>query len=227
MVLRADTILQAASARAARYLEDLPARRGPKYRQNCQHISAICSSMLSLRPPRAPTCAAISEEGSIKFLRFPSEQTLHNSYRELVEIWREAYRELNNMGAVRSRLGVTEVNFIRSELAPLDTTTRDNVILLQVLYKEACRRENDLRQFISENIPYRDPGAETIMRSGDLPLAPDLRAELAAWLARLDSGSSGFDVDDLGVRITRRIKPGDLILSRRMVDALKAIAQAK
>lgn len=107
MSSRISLILDAARKRSETFLEMLPPERTEGYRRNCLNIGMTCHQLLSLRPPRAPTSNVVSEEGGVKFARFPRKQTLDNSYASYLAIWREAYDEICNIAALKSNLDPT------------------------------------------------------------------------------------------------------------------------
>jgi len=215
-------ILNAAKARSQTFLESLPPTRTEKFRRNCINIETICVQLLSLRPPREPTSKVVSEEGGIRFARFPRKQTLDNTYASYVSIWREAYDEICNLGVVRSNLDPANLTFTKSDLLVLDEGTRHRVHLLAVLYREAVNRNNALQRLIRTSIPLDEYG-KPMVPTREIYFDPQLKVELARWVGRLENGSSEFDLDEVGLKVSRRSRPGTLILSRSVIDALKVL----
>lgn len=223
MASRAALILAAAAKRSDAHIESLPATRTAKFIQNCRNVTTICMAMLSLRPPREPTSQAVAEEGGLQFPTFPKKQTIDNVYSSLLNIWREAYNELLHPGTLKSKLDPGDVSFVSSELAALDEGTRYRIQMLVVLLREMTNRNNDMAKLIREQIPLDEKG-----RPLQLPgptLAADLRSELASWIGRLDNGTSELDFDEIGARVSRRSRPGNVIFSARLIDALRVIAK--
>lgn len=226
MASRPSLIIAAASSRTRLHIEPLEGK-GPKFHANCRNIAALCEKLLSLRPPRNPTSFAVAEEGGIQFQDFPGKSRLDNAYSALLNIWREAYLELIDPGTLVSKLDPEEVGFKASELATLDAGTRKRVELLVAAFRETVKRCNGLARLIRERMPYEDPGAV----GGEGPprltapkvLPPDLEAELRSWIGRLNNGSPELDLDELGVRVSRRSRPGNVVMSRRLVDAFRAL----
>lgn len=226
MATRSSSIVAAATARSQSYVDSLPLARR-KFGSNCRSISLVCVQLLSLRPPRAPTSSTVSEEGRIHHADFPRKQTLDNTYGEILGIWRQAYAEIMDSGVQRSRLGMTSIEFAPSDLASLDAGTRANVQVLQALLREAQARNNRLSQFIRERVPYDDGEAGNeparALSSQTTLFPPDIRTELIQLIGRLDNGSSQFQLDDAGVKVTRRSPVGTTIMSRLLFDALRAL----
>lgn len=228
MASRSSLLVEAARRRTLDHVEALPAERSLKFRANCRNVAAVCENLFSLRPVRNPTSPAVAEEGGLRFQGFPSKQSLDNRYSAVLAIWREAYAELLDAGPRESKLDPDNVGFVPSELASLDAGTRKRVELLLAMFRETVTRCNNLTRYIGENIPFE---------GGDGPGAParlpparafpaDVSAELRSWIGRLDNGSSEFNSDELGVRVSRRCRPGTIVMSRRLLDALRDMAGA-
>jgi hypothetical protein len=164
----------------------------------------------------------VSEEGGVKFVRFPRKQTLDNAYASYLAIWREAYDEICNLAAVKSNLDPANLSFTRSDLLTLDEGTRHRVQLLVALFREATNRNNDLQKLIRSSAPLDENGQPKLL-SSMVSIDHDAKAELSTWLGRLENGTSQLELDELGVRISRRSRPGTLVLSIKVIDALKAV----
>lgn len=121
----------------------------------------------------------------------------------------------------KSRTPLSQASALRSELQALDEGTRTRVELLVVMFREAVQRSNNLSHYIRQNIPFSD--GQMNPAEAKSALAKDLVAELQHWIACLDNGTSEFDLDDLGVRVSRRSRPGNIVLSKRVLDALRGI----
>lgn len=192
MASRHSLIVVAASSRRQKHLETLEGR-SLKLETNCRNIAALCEKILSLRPPRSSSSAAVAEEGGIRFRDFPSKSRLDNAYSALLKIWREAYLESTDPGTLGSKPDPEAVGFKASERATLDAGTRKRVELLVAAFRETVKRCNGLARLIRERMPYEDPAV-----GGDRPprlvapkvLSPDLEAELRSWIGRLGNGAS-------------------------------------
>ena len=188
---------------------------------------AVCEKLLSLRPPREPTSPTVAEEGAIHFEAFVSKQSLDNRYSALLAIWREAYAEICDAGTLVSKLDPASAGFTPSELSTLDAGTRRRVELLLAMFRETVNRCNGLTKLIADSVPFRAGSAEDGTQAklpGRKVFPMDLALELRTWIGRLDNGEAELELDDLGVRISRRCRPGDVVLSRRLIDALREIS---
>ncbi|MDX8506131.1 hypothetical protein [Mesorhizobium captivum] len=221
MTSRTSLILEAAKKRSETFLDAVGAERTEKFRRNCQNIGSICFQLLSLRQPREPTSIVVAEEGGIKFSRFPRKQTLDNTYAACLAIWREAYDEICNIAAVKSNLDPENLTFTRSELAPLDEGTRNRIDLLLVLFRESTKRNNNLQKLIYNDRPLDENGQPKLLAAPSL--SEDAKEELSAWLGRLQNGTALLELDELGVRVTHKSRPGTLVITTKVIDALKVL----
>jgi len=218
MASRISAILDAAAKRSGLFIDSLGPDR-TKYRRNCVNIGATCKQLLALRPPREPTSRTVSEEGSIKFSGFPKRQTLDNAYASYLAIWREAFDELCDIGATKTNLDPENINFTRSDLASLDEGTRHRIQLLVALFREATNRNNDLQKVIHRNVTLDERGQPKLVAHAPA-VDPEIKSEVTLWLGQLQNGTSPLDLEDLGVRLSRRARPGMLIIPRAVIDAL-------
>jgi len=131
-----------------------------------------------------------------------------------------------SLGVVKSNLDPANLTFAKSDLLTLDEGTRHRVHMLVALYREATNRNNDLQRIIRTSIPLDENGTPQLP-SLKAPLDPQPKTELARWLGRLENGSSEFELDELGVKVSRRSRPGTLIFSRSVIDALKVLVSTE
>jgi len=221
MASRHSIILDAGKKRSDAFIEALKPDR-TKYRRNCLNIGSICRELLALRPPREPTSPTVSEEGGIKFANFPRKQTLDNAYAPYLAIWREAYDEICDLGATKTNLDPDNLRFARSDLASLDEGTRHRIQLLVALFREATNRNNDLQKIIQRSMVLDESGQPKLAVSTP-SIDPETKSEVTLWLGQLQNGTSPLDLDELGVRISNRARPGKLVIPRAVIDALQKL----
>jgi hypothetical protein len=98
--------------------------------------------------------------------------------------------------------------------------------LLVALFREATTRNNDLQKLIRNSVSLDENGQPKLLPS-TVPIDADAKAELSTWLGRLENGTSQLDLDELGVRVSRRSRPGTLIISSKVINALKAMVASQ
>lgn len=173
--------------------------------------------MLGLKTPRAPTASTVAEEGGIQFPDFPSHQSIYNHYDAMLRIWRIAYRDIHNVAFEKARLKLNPIE--EADIAALDSGTRANILRLQGLLNELQHRNNGLKEFIRENVPLKpDPEVDQT----ELVLE-----KLGDWLGQIGSDKSGFLVDDLGIRVSRRTPVGTIVMEKALFDGLQKIVIRK
>lgn len=106
------------------------------------------------------------------------------------------------------------------DLAALDYGTKSRITLMMAVLREQKVENDRLKKLLHDQVPA--PGhQEDVPTQTSLP--PGARAAISGWLAEVEAGVGGLEVDDLGVRITRRAKPNQVIVSAEVIEALRAI----
>lgn len=182
----------------------------PRTAENLERIRAVCQALVQRATPLRPTAKTVSEEGRNRNPTFPAEQTIFNTYPEMVQTWRRAYEDILNIDAP-DPVNLDELEKIDPSLYEVGSRAVIEVLVCQV--REVTRRNNALKQLISESVP---------TPSDDLPSNADgVMSDLSAWLARM--ADSGFDLDDFGLKVTSRVRPGTLVMDAVLFNELKTL----
>jgi len=209
MKSRKGTFLALAEAKSANLLGSLPEGRR-RARVNLEAIWVICRALVQRATPIAPTAKLVSEEGRNRNPEFPSAQTIYNEYREMLAIWRKAYTDILNIDA-RDPISLDQLEKI--DVSELDEGTRFIVDELRQHVRELVQRCNALKQIIAESVP---------MPAGSLTDSSDkVMDELAEWLEDIERGP--FDLDDIGLRVSRRTPPNTVVMHTDLFKALRTI----
>ena len=108
------------------------------------------------------------------------------------------------------------------EVAKIDTSSMDpsigNVVdRLKEIVVELTQRCNVLKQIIDEGVPVSPDDLP------DHPEADDILQRLNSWVEMI--ASSGFQVDALSVKVSRRTPPGTRIMDGPLFNDLKRFAE--
>lgn len=182
----------------------------PRAVQNLQQISAICQAMVQRATPLRPTANAVAEEGRNKNPSFPAAQTLFNVYPEMLQTWRRAHDDILNIDAP-DPIGSSELDKI--DPGKFEPGSRAVVEALVCQVREVTRRNNALKQLISESVP---------TPADDLPPNADRVMEwLSAWLEKM--ADSVFELDDIGLKVSSRCRPGTLVMDAELFNELRTL----
>ncbi len=184
---------------------------GSRRAENLEHIAAICQAFVQRAPPIRPSAKAVSEEGKNKTSLFPAEQTIFNSYPEIIQIWRKAYADIMNIDAPEPIPLEALDEIDPSQFEPGSQAVME-ALICQV--REVTRRNNALKQLISESIP---TPADSI--PGD---AAGTMKRLSGWLSRMLDSS--FSLDDQGLKVTSRSRPGTIVMESELFNELRTLA---
>jgi hypothetical protein len=211
MKSRRSTILSLAANRSERLIEAVSPSR-PRARERLESIHSICALMVSASPSILPTAKLVSEEGRISNRTFPSEQTIHNSYREMLGIWRTAHRDLHLF------------------TIPIDASVEEQLERSAHLFDHgAATVILEARRYIQE-LTRRNNALKSILHH-DVPLSLSQRLEevdnhvncLVEWLHL--AHNSGFIDAASNLRVTRSTPLGTLIMERRVVNAMHGLTE--
>ncbi len=193
------------SAILIREAEDRPRRI-----ENLERITAICQALVQRATPIRPTAKSVAEEGKNKTSLFPAEQTIFNSYPTIIQIWRKAYADILNIDApdpIRPE-ALDEI-----DPSQFESGSRAVMEALICQVREVTRRNNALKQLISESIP---TPADNIPSDADGTMK-----RLAAWIARMVDSS--FDLDGHGLKVTSRSRPGTVVMESELFNELRTL----
>ena len=219
MSRKTDAIVADAMEKSKVLTEAIPHGRGA-HRTNAERIVAVCKDLVCARPVQEPCTPLVTGTGRIRFGKFPAEQSLLNRYGALLRIWRDAYRGIVDVSAPKPPGGGNALAIADEDLAALDYGTRSRITLMMAVLREQKVENDRLKKLLHDQVPA--PG-----HRGDVPtlapLPPGARAAIGGWLAEMEAGIGGLDIDDLGIRISRRARPNQLIVSAEVLEALRAI----
>lgn len=182
----------------------------PRTAENLERIRAVCQALVQRATPIRPTAKLVAEEGKNKTPLFPAAQTIFNSYSGIIEIWRKAYTDIMNIDAPDPiRLEALD------EIDPSQFESGSQAVMEALIcqVREVTRRNNALKQLISESIP---TPADNI--PGD---ADGTMQRLAAWILRMLDSS--FDLDDYGLKVTSRSRPGTVVMESELFNELRTL----
>lgn len=211
---RSRFLINEAESRTQEMLNSVPPSRA-RFRLQVQRIGEVCKLLVSSKPAMPPTASRVAEEGALRFEGFPSEQTLYNSYRELLQIWKAAFDRMMNASKDLAPDAILE-----SELESIDAGTRVQIRHLEEAFKRLTSENRRLRQIVKENVEVR---LDTPDR--DVPLV-EFSEDLRRWLTRLEKNDSVFEIDKAGVKSGRHCRPGTLILPRDLLFALTSLVKS-
>lgn len=182
----------------------------PRAAENLERIRAVCQALVQRATPLRPTARTVSEEGRNRSPSFPAGQTIFNTYPEMIQTWRRAYEDILNIDAPDpvDLDGLEKIDPGRYEVG-----SRVVIEALVCQVREVTRRNNALKQLISECVP---------TPADDLPAKADgVMSALSDWLGRMTE--SGFDLDDFGLKVTSRVRPGTLIMEAELFNELRTL----
>jgi hypothetical protein len=208
MPSRIGSIIVIADTKSKAMLDAFP--DGSKMKSNNEAIIDICRALVSRRTPLLPTAKLVSEEGGKTNPHFPLERTIFNSYNKAIRIWKKAYYDVMNINA-DSPLAVNDVE--RIDTSVMNSPTADLVDRLKEIVSETTQRCNVLKQIIDEGVPVPGHG---LMAGID---TDEIMTDLRDWLQGLST--SAFQLDDFGVKVSRKTPPGTKIMDGRLFDGLR------
>ena len=181
MTSRKGSIIALAERKSALMLEAVPEER--RRWRHLAEVRGVCRALVERSKPLAPTAARVAEEGRNRSELFPAAQTLHNSYREMLSVWRKAYHDIMHIDAL-DPVPLSELEKI--DVSTLDQGTRFIVEELRQHIRELTQRCNALKEIIAEAVP---------VPADDLPDSSDKSIEmLCDWLDW--AAESPFDLND-------------------------------
>ncbi len=219
MSRKTDAIVADALEKSKVLTEAIPQGRGA-HRTNAERIVAVCKDLVCARPVQEPRTPLVTETGRIRFGKFPAEQSLLNRYGALLRIWRDAYRGIVDVSVPKPPGGGNPLAIADEDLAALDHGTKSRITLMMAVLREQKVENDRLKKLLYDQVPAPGHQGEAPIQT---PVPPGARAAIGGWLAEVEAGIGGLEVDDLGVRVTRRAKPNQVIVSAEVIEALRAI----
>jgi len=221
MTRKADAIIAEARQKSTALIDAIPERQ-ERRRATADRIIDVCAQLLSAKPVQEPTAPRVSEEGGVRCPNFPAPQTLLNHYRELLRIWRDAYRKVLDLSAPRPNGRSGALAIADADLAPLDSGTKVRVQLMMAVLREQKLETDRVKKILRDQVPVAG-GAPT--QSAIVAPAPETQA-LRAWLAVVEGGASSLEVAaGAGVRVTRRARPGQIVMPAEALEAIRAVCR--
>lgn len=208
MASRIGSIIAIADRKSDALIEAMP--EGSRSRSNVEGIVGICRALLKRRTPIRPTAGTVSEEGRRSNPHFPLERTIYNSYANAIKIWSKAYHDIMN---IDTDPPISAEDVSRIDTTVMEPSTANLVDRMKAIIFELTQRCNVLKQIVDEGVPVAPwpvseaEDAEAILR------------RLKEWLEGLVG--NGFDVDDAGVRVSRRTPPQSRVMNGRLYGDLK------
>lgn len=212
MVSRIGSIIAIADKKSAVLLEALT--DGSKAKSNIEGINGICRALLKRKTPLLPTAKLVSEEGRKNNPHFPLERTIFNSYNKVMRIWKKAYYDVMNIDADAP---ITADEAARIDTSVMDPSTGNLVDRLKEIVFELTQRCNVLKQIIDEGVPM--PTDDLTEGNG----ADQIMTGLRDWLQALSN--SAFQLDDMGVKVSRRTPPETRIMDGRLYNELRTFTE--
>lgn len=200
-----------------RLLAAIPESRR-RYRKNCERLVDICRELVSGRPAQEPLTPVVTELAFSRYKTFPDQQTLLNYYGGFLKVWRDAFQDVVNASAPRPKKEGALI-IAEKDLAALDAGTRAQVSLLQAILGEQKAENDRLKMLLRERVAA--PGCTEAASAGPAPRVFELE-KLRGWLASLESGGALEIVPD-GLRITRRARPGQVVVPVAVLEELRRI----
>lgn len=211
MPSRIGKIISTAEAKAASLHDALP--DGSKAKSNFEGINGICRALLKRQTPILPTAKLVAEEGRKNNPHFPAEQTIFNSYNKALRIWKKAYHDVMNIDADPP---ITENEIERIDTSLMNPSTGNLVDRLKAIIRELTQRCNVLKQIIDESVVAESPQEQQSIMTDEVMM------RLRNWLQMM--ADSAFQLDDIGIRVSRKTPPGTRIMDREFFEELRAFA---
>ncbi len=208
MVSQKGSVIALAAAKVEKLAERYPDTS--RARANVDGISSICRELLQRKTPILPTAALVAERGGLRDRRFPAEQTIYNAYRNVLGVWRKAYYDIMNIDGEDP---ITADQVAKIDTSIMDVGTGNIVNQLKAIIFELIQRINVLKHLHDVSIPVPANG---VVQQLD---ADRIMKQLQDWLNAM--ADSAFDLDEIGLRVGRKIAVGTRIMKRELFDELK------
>lgn len=185
---------------------------------NARLVGLVCQRLVSAIPIRNPSAAVVVELGLLSYGKdFPKKQTLYNSYKEILELYRKCF--ISIVGGLKPESFSNKGFLAKSEIGNyIDFGTRRRIELMIDIYKEQVQEIRRLRSLLTSTVPV--PLREANI-SHEAKLLTNIEVELiCAWEQKVSSGSLKLEVDSLGLRVMRQAGPRPHVMT---IDEYKAV----
>ncbi|MBO9170039.1 hypothetical protein [Rhizobium sp. L245/93] len=174
-------------------------------------ISQICRELVQRSPPIEPTANEVSERGKIKIgPDFPARQTLYNVNREILRVWKRAFRNICNIDAPDPSV-FEDLRKVGTE--NLDANARALVDMALVRIQEKENQLNMLKAVMAQN----PTSSDFISQKFDQTIE-----QLSEWLTRTVS-LQAFELDEFALKVTRVTPPGTPIMRIELFNELRML----
>lgn len=218
-------IVERAAVRSEALLQQPESGLGGERVARARWIIETARQFLEQLPPREPTAPSLAEEGRIRFgEKFPTGRTIYNHYRGLRTVWQVAYDEIVSISAIRAKGNAEPLNRTLEPGMFLDAGTVERIKVGKQRIQSLTGEVNRLREIIRKGVPAppANPPLPPATEKGVRAL-PDM-SKLREWLASIEKASSGFEVDDIGLRATRLAGATPRIMPLEVVVMLRTLA---
>jgi hypothetical protein len=219
MRLKLIAVIEDAMAKSTALIDAVPVNRST-YRAHAENITSICRDLLSQRPACDPSTPRICELGQVRYAGFPAQQSLLNRYAPLLRIWREAFQRMVRATASLPTNKDGGRGLDDADFAGLDAGTRGQIGIFIAVLRETKVENDRLKKLIRDSVPApgRTPeiGVESRVDQTQVVMVRE-------WLTALETGSLGLFVDDSGVRVNRTVAPRHVVMTLRVLAALKSL----
>ena len=184
---------------------------GPKNKirkENLEKISKVCRALVARAKPLCPSAEEVKESATaLGFETFPSPRTIYNTYGEMLQIWRKAWRDIGNIEKNPSPKADALLAF---DASGLDLGTQEVIGELKRLVRELLNHVKGLKQIVAAQVPVYLEKAQI----GD----EDVMVQLCFWVK--DVLIDGFSLDQTGLLVSRHTGPGTPIMPLPLWDGL-------
>ncbi|MBA4785212.1 MAG: hypothetical protein H2046_05535 [Rhizobiales bacterium] len=209
-VSRTGNIIASAERRTSEIIESIP---DGKMKRTAESVDAICAMLVKRRTPLLPSAPLVAEEGRNRNPDFPAHQTIYNRYSEILKVWREAYYDVLNIDAEVPASGAL---LEKIDTSLMDSSTAAIVNQLVVIVREVTQRNNVLKQIIDR----------LTATSGNHPALGDQEEVLillGRWIRAL-ADNPVFQLDEFGLKVSRRTVPNTRIIDADLLERLLRFA---
>ncbi|MBB3411951.1 hypothetical protein FHT87_005918 [Rhizobium sp. BK316] len=190
-------------------------------RANVEKIASIGEFLVTQKPPLEPNYDNILERGKLMYPLFPARQTLKNYYRKTVAVWRGAYYQI--------------IHLLANEL--LERALTDNIpknggpdsgATIAILRAKVLRLEVELDRHRHETAQMVPQGTLYAKTSWNQP-ADGFENQIVSmgpirkWVASWKDPDSLLVEDESGLRLSRVVRPGRLIMDKKTLEAIRAL----
>lgn len=208
---RTANIISAAERKASEIIEGMSAG---KVKRTAESVNGICASLVKRRTPLSPSAPLVAEEGQSRNPEFPSSQTIYNRYSKILRVWREAYYDVLNINV---EAPMTSNDLEKVDTSLMDSSTAAIVNQLLVIVREVTQRNNVLKQIIER---LSATAGSDLAALGDYE---EVLVLLGRWIREL-ADNPAFQLDEFGLKVSRRTPPNTRIIDAELLERLLGFA---